>query len=295
MTEVGTVSETAGVGGSADIESETAAASGEQVSDAGRSEEIARLREQNRRLRVEYEAARQRGYRRSALAMAVLGVLALAGAAAFPVQATVLLALGGTGLFAAVLTYFLTPERFVSASVGEQINRAHSRTLTELIDELGLTDERWYVPTPERPEHARLFVPQGGAAEPPATMDGIFVVASEPDQRGIAVVPTGDGLYDSFVETVTGEPATDPVAAARQLADAVVEVFELADAAGVDADRAGGRIVVRISKPVYGELVEPDHPIVSALAVGVATAVGSPVRASVTDDERADGLVVLEY
>ena len=286
---------TAKVGNTADTADRDSSAGAQGQVEAGVHEEVVRLRERNRRLRVEHEAARKRGYRRSAVAMAVLGILALGGAAVFPVQATVLLALGGTGLFAAVLTYFLTPERFVAASVGERIHRAHDRTLAELIDELGLGNKRWYIPTPERSEHARLFIPQGADAELPATVDGVFVVAAEAEQRGLAVIPTGDGLYDSFVETVTGDPAAEPVAAARQLADAIVEVFELADAAGVDADRGGGRIVVRISGPVYGELAGPDHPVVSTLAVGVAAASGKPVRAEVTDDERADGLVILEY
>lgn len=257
--------------------------------------ELERLREQNRRLRAEYDAILRRGYRRSALGMAALGALALGGATVFPTQATVLIALGGTGLFAGVLTYYLTPERFVAVSVGERINRAHTRTVAELIDELGLSGERWYVPTPDQPEYARLFVPQQADVEPPSSVTDTLVVSEDPDGRGLAVIPTGDGLYDHFVETVTGEPAADPAVVARQLSDAIVESFELADATGVDADREGGRVVVQISGPVYGDLTDPDHPIISLLGVGIATSVGGPVRVEVADDDWSDGLVVVEY
>lgn len=257
--------------------------------------ELERLREQNRRLRAEYDAILRRGYRRSALGMAALGVLALGGAAVFPTQATVLIALGGTGLFAAMLTYYLTPERFVAVSVGERINKAHTRTVAALIDELGLSDERWYVPTPDQPEYARLFVPQQADVEPPSSVTDMLVISEEPDGRGLAVIPTGDGLYDHFVETVTGEPATDPTVVARQLADAIVESFELADAAGVDADREGGRVVIRVTEPVYGDLTDPDHPIISLLGVGIATSIGGPVRIAVADDDWSDGLVVVNY
>ena len=291
-----TVSETDGAAAtqttaaSAGTEPETEADTETELRD-----ELARLREQNRRLRAEYDAAQRRGYRRSALGMAALGVLALVGAAAFPVQATVLIALGGTGLFAAVLTYYLTPERFVAVPVGERINQAHTRTVANLVDELGLSDDRWYVPTPERPEYARLFIPQQAGTAPPTSAPDTLVISEDPDQRGLAIVPTGDGLYEYFLETVSGQPATEPVAIARQVADAVVESFELADAAGVDPDREGGRIAIQISEPVYGDLSDPDHPIISVLAVGVATGISEPVRVEVLDDEWSDGLVVLEF
>ncbi|MGA9402004.1 hypothetical protein [Haladaptatus sp.] len=48
------------------------------------------------------------------------GALVAVGGLLFPTSRTVLFALVGTGLFGAVLIYFLTPEQFVSAAVGER-------------------------------------------------------------------------------------------------------------------------------------------------------------------------------
>ena len=82
---------------------------------------VEELSAKNDQLRQQVAAATRARYRRSAIVMALVGVVALAGAALFPDVRTVLVALGGTGVFAAVLTYFLTPERFVAASVGDAL------------------------------------------------------------------------------------------------------------------------------------------------------------------------------
>ena len=62
------------------------------------------LAEENRRLRAEYARARQTTYRRTALGLFAVGALAVLGGVAFPHSSDVLFALGGTGLFAGVLT-----------------------------------------------------------------------------------------------------------------------------------------------------------------------------------------------
>ena len=66
------------------------------------------------RLETDLAAARRTSYRRTAAGMDALGGVALAGAAAFPGVRTVLVALAGTGLFGALLTHYLTPERFAA-------------------------------------------------------------------------------------------------------------------------------------------------------------------------------------
>src|SRR5699024_5189946 len=102
------------------------------------------LREENQRLREEYARARRTQYRRTALALAAVGLLATLGGVALPDSRTVLFALGGTGLFAAALTRYLTPEQFISASVGEGIYGSLAATEAALVAELGLQDERLY-------------------------------------------------------------------------------------------------------------------------------------------------------
>lgn len=256
---------------------------------------IEALQAENERLREEYDRARRRQYRSAALTMAVIGALACGGAVLFPGVRTVLLALGGTGLFGATLIWFLTPERFVPERVGERIHDTHATNQAALIDELGLQDSRIYVPTPNDDPVARLFVPQHTAPELPETFDGLLVVTENEQSRGVAFEPTGAGLYEAFKRSLVGAPADNPAALAAQLADGVVETFELADGASVDTDRSGGGVAVAVDEPVYGDLDRPDHPIVSLLATGLAIELDEPVRATVEQTERADALVVCRW
>lgn len=239
------------------------------------------LEEENDRLREEYVRARRSEYRRTALALAAVGLVALGGAALFPEYREVLLALAGTGLFAGTITYYLTPERFVSASVAERVHRAHVANQRALLEDLGLQDQRVYVPTPSKTEPARLFVPQRRNYEAPSGPEHLLVVANEASARGVAFVPTGATLYDAFEQTATDGPADSPDRLAAQLADAVVETFELAEAAGTDADESGDRIVLTVAEPVFGSLDAPDHPVVSVVATGLAVELDEPVTASV--------------
>jgi hypothetical protein len=255
------------------------------------------LREENDRLRREYTRSRRSQYRRTALWLGVLGVLGVGGALLVPQQSAILFALGGTGLFGGVLTYYLTPERFVPATVGERVHQAHTANQAALIDDLGLQDERLYVPTPEQPTPARLFVPQRVDHEIPASdaLDHLLVVTTDPATRGVAFTPTGAPLYEEFEATVTGDPASEPGLVATQLADAIVETFELAASAAADADRGGDAVAIRVSDPVFGTLDDPDHPVVSVLATGLAVRLGRPVSVTVRETEDAAGIVGCEF
>jgi len=251
------------------------------------------LREENRRLRADRRRVLKARYRRTALGLAALGLVSLAGAVLFPPAREVLLALAGVGLFGGVLVYYLTPERFVAATVGEATYDAVARTGERLVGDLGLTDQRVYVPTDDG---ARLFVPQHEAYTiPDATaLDGI-VVPDEESGRGLAVHPTGARLSREFERTVTGEPATDPGVLADQLADALVEGFELAD--GASGDGEPGRVTVEVSDPVYVGVERFDHPIASLVGVAVATTLEVSVEVGVTtsDDDRIDAVVTAEW
>lgn len=252
------------------------------------------LEAENRRLREEYNRSQRRRYRSAAIAMAAAGLAACGGAVLFPGVRTVLLALGGTGLFGAMLIWFLTPERFVPERVGQQIHDAHASNQSALIDDLGLQEDRVYVPA-DSGTVARLFLPQRASYDIPDSFDGLLVVPNDERQRGVAFEPTGARLYDAFKQSLVGEPATDPAALAAQLADGVVETFELADSATVDADRSGGGIAVAVDGAAYGALSRPDHPVVSLLATGLAVGLDRPVRATVEDTDRAAALVVCRW
>jgi hypothetical protein len=260
---------------------------------AERRAQLDLLREENRRLRAERRRLLQTRYRHTALGLAVLGTIALAGAVLFPPARDVLLALAGVGLFGGVLVYYLTPERFIAATVGEATYDALARTGERLVGDLGLTDHRVYVP---KGGETRLFVPQHEAYDVPDAddLDGI-VVTDDEKRRGLAVHPTGGGLYREFERTVTGEPAEEPPLLAEQLADAVVEGFELADSATGDGE--AGRLTVAVTDPVYGDVDGFDHPVASLVGVAVAATTDVPVEVDVasSDDDRVDAVVTASW
>lgn len=275
----------------------------ENDEDAGDEEElqlqVELLREENERLRRSYALARRSSYRRSALGLAVVGGLAVAGAVLFPAAREVLLALGGTGLFGAVLTYYLTPERFIAADVGTAVYGAMADTEGAIVDDLGLTEETVYVPTDASNPEAWLFVPQHVEYEIPDddALASPFVVGDEANERGVSIRPTGSPLVREFDAVRTGDPGDDPAAAIDQLADAVTEQFELAEGLDADIARDERRVTVAVTDSSFGAVDRFDHPIPSVLAVGLAVALDAPVVAETTvaENERADYLVTLRW
>lgn len=259
------------------------------------------LAAENQRLRDEYVRARRATHRRTALGLFAVGLLAVAGAVAFPDARNVLLALGGTGLFGAVLTYSLTPKRFVAAGTGERVYAALAATGRELVGELGLREDRVYAPARIADESfadVRLFVPQRAdyAVPDPETLDSTFVVEEGVD-RGVALPPTGAALYREFETAMAGEISSDPTSLAAQLADALVEGFEIADATRADVSPEDGRVTVAAEGSVYGPVDGFDHPVASFLAVGLAANLDRPVRAEATAAEEgpADYFVTCEW
>lgn len=253
------------------------------------------LREENRRLRREHRRARRATHRRTAVGFVGLGLLALGAATAFPGSRDVLLALAGVGLFSGVLVYYLTPERFVAASVGERVYDAHRLTGEALVADLGLTDVGVYLPTSDG---ARLFVPQFDAFEAPAQddLDGVVVVSGDERRRGIAVHPTGDGLAREFERVVVDDPASTPERLGEQLTDALVEAFELATSASVDRGESG-RVTIGIEQPVYDNVDGFDHPIASLIGVAFARTLDRPVEVEtvLADGDRVDVLITATW
>jgi hypothetical protein len=250
--------------------------------------EVEVLQEENQRLREQFQQAKQTTYRRTVLAFLGIGVLALGGAALFPDERTLLAAFGGTGLFAAILTYFITPEEFHAASVSEQIYTASARNGQALVSELGLQDHRIYVPVGEKdvrlycPAHREFMLPDAHA------LRSTFVVTDDQRERGLALSPTGGGLY-SDVEMRTGETA-ELESVAAQLADAIVEQFELAHTVSVDVVPASKEARFEITGSSCGQIQSFDQPIVSLLATGIAVHTGEPVAVEFTEDA-SDGIV----
>ncbi|WP_126663191.1 hypothetical protein [Haloterrigena salifodinae] len=250
------------------------------------------LADENRRLREEYVRARQSRYRATAIGLAAIGIVAALGSIAFPDAREVLVALGATGLFGALLTYYLTPSRFVAADVGERVYTASTANVAAIGDELGLRDERVYLPGETAP--ARLYVPQHADYSLPDERAGPIVV--DDDSRGLLLEATGAELFRPFERALTGDPAADPAPLAAQLTDGLVEQFELARSAESDVDAGDGRATIAVSDSAFGPIDRFDHPIPSFLAVGFAAGLERPVRLEIAPgDDRADWLITCRW
>lgn len=256
--------------------------------------ELEVLREENRRLRQEYSRARKAEYGRAGAMLATLGGITVASGVLYPPARTVLFALGGTGVFLAVLLYYLTPEQFVPATIGESIYATLADNERAMVDELGLTDHRVYVPTDDG--SVRLFVPQHTEYTVPETpqLDDTFVV-EDPSARGIAIEPTGNPLYETFADVERHHDADGPAAICERLREALVEQFELVGDSRVDV--GAGQATVGVTDSRYGRVDRIDHPVTSLFAVGIARETGHVVTAETEtpDDDRFDYLVTCSW
>ncbi|RBI60696.1 hypothetical protein DMJ13_17175 [halophilic archaeon] len=269
--------------------------SGEELEDLRAQLDL--LTEENARLRAEYQRARQAKHRRTAIGFAVCGVLAGLAAVLFSASRTVLFALAGTGLFAAVLTYYLTPERFVTAAVSERVYAATAAWGETLRTELGLQNMNVYLPsgvaTNDEFAPVRLFVPQYAEYALPdgSSLDAGFVIPEDDAGRGLVLQPTGAALYEEF-ESQVDTIAESPSELASQLTDALVESFELVEDVTFELDSDELGITFAITGSSYGTVDRFDHPIQSFLAVGLAHRLDQPItverQPTNGDDDRFD-------
>ena len=277
------------------VETETTA--DRTTDDADEKELLARietLEDKNERLRRELSAARRTRYRRTAIGMAFLGGLAFLGAGLLPSLRDLLLALGGTGLFGALLTYYLTPERFIAASVGEAVYGTLAENLESVAGELELSETRVYVPVDGDPG-VRLYLPDqpldaAGLPDPEDLRD-TFVVT--PGHRGLSLRPSGDSLRQEFVEATSPVPES-PAELVAAVSEALVEQFELVDTADPDVEEPG-RATVRITGSAYGPVERLDHPVASLLATALADVTGEPVELEVVATGDAESLVTCRW
>ncbi len=273
------------------------AASNDETPPAELAAQVELLQTENRRLRAAYAQAQRSAYRRTAVGLGTIGAIAALAGVVFPANGTVLFSLAGIGGFAALLTYYLTPERFVTATIGEAVYTAHADNGNALVDELGLSEQRLYVPLEDPTRTATLYVPQseGGTTAPIDDLDATFV-AGEDGDRGVSLRPTGGALFREFEQSLTGPLAEDPGPLADQLADGLAAGFELANGVDSDVTADGTRCVFGIDGSALGSVERFDHPIASFLAVGLAVGLDRPVEAEVTPgDDRVDARVTCSW
>ncbi|WP_226479965.1 hypothetical protein [Natrinema amylolyticum] len=275
-----------------------------QVDEADRSElteRVTLLTKENERLREENERLRGGNtpngspYRRMGLCLALLGALSGLAAIVFRDSQGVLFAIGATGLFGGLLTYYLSYGRFLDAAVCEGIYTAVATNGATIADELSLRDEHIYVP--DGRDGARLFVPERSEYDVPDTLDG-SICGDDSRQEGVILESTGAGLLREFDRTLSDDLPDAPPELAVSLADALVEQFELAERVDPSVDYADGRgsATIAISGSALGDVDRFDHPIASFLAVGFAAGLERPVSLEVTPgDDRTEWVVNCQW
>jgi hypothetical protein len=259
--------------------------------------ELGLLTEENRRLRASSDRDRRRSFRRAAIAVGLLGVVAAAAGVVIPTEATVLFALAGVGLFTAALTYFLTPESVITAPVSERVYAALAHSGDAVRADLGLHDASVYLPVdpddaPAGAAPVRLFVPQHDEYDTPLPDEAAraFVVSDDDRRRGVSFVPTGATLLSAFEagdESVHRLNLADYVA---RVADTLVDGFELVAYAAAELDSEAGVLTVGIRRSALGPVDRFDHPVGSFVAAALARRLDVPVTLETTpaDDGRVE-------
>ncbi len=255
--------------------------------------EVETLREENAKLRREYARARRVRNRNAAVGLAVVGVVAVLGSALLPAVRTILLVLGATGLFTAMLVYYLEPTRVLPVNVSEAVYDTLAANESALVAELGLDGNPTYYPTDEPgTSSVVLFVTRETDETPsrPRT-ESLLVISNETNAHGVALQPSGVPLLDAFRESVSSDLGETPTDIAGQLSEGA-ETLGIVDAASFTLDAESNALTVGVSEPVYGDLTRFDHPVVSFFAVGLAATLDEPVRIeSVESADRADATV----
>ena len=256
-------------------------------------DQVRRLENKNQRLQQQYESTQQSRSRQTVIGLAVVGGLAAGAAYLVPSAQEVLFTIAATGLFAAVLAYTLTPDRFVPVDIGEGIYESLALNEQAVADELGLSNTRVYATTNVGP---RLFVPEIDAYDR-AVVDGQgdgdvthrlsepFVVSDLASQSGLALRPTARTLLSSFTDDHGNTLPENPADAAVALQEGVTEVFELARKVTVDVDAADGRVTFAVKGQLFGPLTRFDHPVASFFGAGLAEALSQPIELSVEETD----------
>jgi hypothetical protein len=260
------------------------------------------LTEENDRLRRAYHHSKQKEYRYTAFGFVGIGLLCTVGAIIFPDSQQVLFALAGCGLFGAVLTYFLTPERVIPASVSERIYSAFALSNSSLSTELGLQDEAIYIPSSASSAASfadvRLFRPQHTEYQLPTDdeLTSTLVVTENELKHGLLLYPTGAALLQEF-HHMTDEMPSEPGNLADQLTESLAHGFELVDAANADYSEGEDQVTISITESSYGSVTRFDHPIPSFLATGFAASMQTPVSVETieVEDDRFDYLITCTW
>lgn len=293
-------------------ESEIDDSSGEQQMVNGPSptdlvdhEEIKRLEEEVQSLRSQYLVGRQFRYRRMGVALGLVGIGIYLTSWFFPESREFLLIVGGTGLFTAVLVFYLTPERFVPASQSEQIFDPLLKNLQDLAYEFGLRGPTVYVPTGGHRDSGglkdvTLFIPEDENYNLPSPNELAqrSVIRTNSKQRGLSVRPSASSLIQNFAASLSSGLASNPTHLSAQLVDGLTNSLELIGSGSEEVHTDENSVAFRISSPFYSNIDRFDNPIPSFIGTGLAAGLDSPVEVSVresSENEIGDYVIDCEW
>lgn len=258
---------------------------------------IAVLEAENRRLRRDVARANRVKSRRGTLALGAAGTLALALGAVFPSSQSVLIAVGSTGIFAALLTYYISPRQYLPVSVGEGVYEALVETRDAMAHELGAADEQRYVPA-ERGEGVRLYVSRCESGHGNSTSAGSLTKTLGVDgSEAIALYPVGEALFERFERTVAGSLSDRPETLVKQISEGLVDHFELVNWIDEEVELSANRITLGVAGSRLGAVEHVDHPVASFVGVCVARGLNRPVtvQTTPTPDRNVDYVVTCSW
>lgn len=216
----------------------------------------------------------------------ILAALILAGAFVVPVLQETLVALSAVAIFAALLLYLVTPERFLPASSTRSMESVTSRNIETVVSRLNVCKRSRYVPTESG---VMLFFPELANDPTPSAAEIEAIASGDSESAALVLEPTAQELI-AAIRSEIDELSGDTHVGIRILSAALTDKFGLADSVTVDSiDET--HATVRITGSIFDSKSLVDHPIQSFFAVGLAHILNQPVRPTMTDAE--DNILLL--
>jgi hypothetical protein len=234
---------------------------------------------------------RQRRYRIGIISLAALGTLMGVAGIVIENSRTVLFALSGIGLFGAILSYMLVPERFIPTSLAWRTYAPLAEIGPLLVTTFGLSDRQVYFPTDNG--RVRLLIPESSRSLDNHDIPSTGIHESD-GARQLVLPTTGDELLAAFREQHDEALQPDAEKLIDQLLDVLVEDFELIGWANAHIESESGRAVVAVEQSYYGRPTTFDHPVAAFLAAGFVAGLGTAVVLAQTQRSE-DGQYVLTY
>jgi len=207
----------------------------------------------------------------------------------------ILISLAAVFLFGALLAYTLSSGRYLQWVVHESVYADMAANETALVDSFDLQERLMYVPRSGRDPAVSLFVPKHADFTMPrdSELDSLLVRTANGAIRGVSLRPSGGRLYSRFEEMLETELSDNPSELAAQLADGLVEGFELVDSVNPKFESAHGILTFGIDGCPYDLSAGLEDPVQSFLAVGIAVGLDIPVtvESTVTDGDQHDFVV----